>query len=720
MAAASVSDALLGDQRIEIGSFDPTTGNPATVRIVPAPKDQGDYAERALKFIQRVSPSLGFASTQAPEFIVDPHVQQTSSGATVVHLQQLYKGIPVFQAAQTVRFAPDDTLTESVGSTVTVPGSIDADFHIRVEDAVQRAAEHVAVPDQDEQQATDQFGQPLNPITVDLAGFTPTIITMSAAPPQKQTVLEPGPFGDEIKASLIWFPLNDTLRLAWEVIITMPGYAEQYLTMVDAKTGEILYCKQLVQTILGRGNVYHVDGARARQFTNLPRGLGDFNLPIPEDLPNGFPDHWVAADRAEGNCVCARMGDAGASIRGKLQDGLLTFNPADASGQEQMVVNTFYYNGYMHDFFYLLGFREENGNFQRDKFGRGKAASDRVDARVYPNAIAGTASMSTPLDGSSPVMKLGREERTKRHTAFDSSVVFHEYMHGVTNRLVGGLGKQQHSLVAPQSGAMGEGWSDYIACTINNTTVVGAWVVDRPGGIRGFPYDSNFPDHFGNLGQGRYTDTKVHNNGEIWCATLMEMNRNIGKVLGLQLVVDALKLSPPNPSFLVMRDAIVTALMDKRTAGQLTTNQYRWVLRGIWTAFVKFGMGPGARSHGAQLAGIVPDFNMPKLPGGESNVAPLTLVLLGSGAAEREQGVVAIITYRCDVKKAGTGVDGKIRIYLKDRKGVFDTWFFVDEQFKKEMLATALVAIASDLPVEAEILNPRQGEHLKGLFVMKS
>jgi extracellular elastinolytic metalloproteinase len=133
----------------------------------------------------------------------------------------------------------------------------------------------------------------------------------------------------------------------------------------------------------------------------------------------------------------------------------------------------------------------------------------------------------------------------------------------VTNRLVGGPVNVE-ALEDPQSGGMGEGWGDYVACTITNGTVVGAWVVNQPGGIRGFPYDSNFPDNFGDLGTGRYDE--VHNTGEIWCATLLEMNRKVGAKLGVQLVVDALKLSPANPSFLDMRDAILAAL-DNKLAG---------------------------------------------------------------------------------------------------------------------------------------------------------
>jgi extracellular elastinolytic metalloproteinase len=156
---------------------------------------------------------------------------------------------------------------------------------------------------------------------------------------------------------------------------------------------------------------------------------------------------------------------------------------------------------------------------------------------------------------------------------------------------------------------MGEGWGDYVACTINDTTVVGDWVVDNPEGIRGFPYDSDFPDNFGDLGTGRYDEE--HNIGEIWCATLLEMNRKIGRTLGPQLVVDALKLSPANPSFLDMRDAILAALDGRLSSGQLSQSEHDEALAGIWEAFARFGMGPGARSEGAFLSGIVADFTLP-------------------------------------------------------------------------------------------------------------
>jgi extracellular elastinolytic metalloproteinase len=134
-------------------------------------------------------------------------------------------------------------------------------------------------------------------------------------------------------------------------------------------------------------------------------------------------------------------------------------------------------------------------------------------------------------------------------------------------------------------------------------------VTGKAGGIRQYPYDEKFPDDFGDLGTGRYTE--CHNIGEIWCATLMEMTRNIGKSLAAQLVVDALKLTPANPSFLDARDAILEALENMRRANKLGHNYYVMTRNAIWKAFARFGMGPNARSNGAQLSGIQPDFGVP-------------------------------------------------------------------------------------------------------------
>lgn len=610
--ASEVSDQLPGNHRVTIRQFDPLTGNPAVVVSEAAPAGRDNYIQRALNHLQDISLVLGLEAMQAPEFVADPQWQKTSSGAVAVHAQQQYKGIPIFQANETVRFAPDGTLQETTGSSISVSENWPVAPRLTVQQAVLQAAQQVAEPDADETEATDQFGEPLNFTSVDLSGFTPKVIASFSNQVTRDTVLEAGPFAEKIKASLIWFPLENSLRLGWEVLLTLPHYEGQYRTIVDAETGEILYCRQLMEFVAARGNVYRVDGGSSRQMMEFPLPLPTYNLPIPTNLPTNFPYDWVEADKTVGLSTNGHLGNSGPPSSGTIRDGVLTFDPTDPTGDDQKILNIFYYNCYMHDYFYLLGFQELDGNFQQNNFGQGGFQSDRVDARAHSGRVQGTANMATPVDGLSPIMNMGLVTSTNRHTAFDSSVVFHEFMHGVTNRLVGGP-MNDRALEAVQSRGMGEGWSDYIACMINNSTVVGAWVVNSPSGIRQFPYTSSFPDNFSHLGTGRYVESE-HNIGEIWCATLLEMNRKIGAEMGLRLVMDALKLSPANPSFLDMRDAIFKALANKQVAGQINPEQYAEMQQNIWAVFARFGMGPQARSNGATTSGIVADFNPPGPP----------------------------------------------------------------------------------------------------------
>src|SRR5262249_52889232 len=220
-------------------------GRPAVVSWEAAPAVAGDYVERALQHVQTISPALGLRGAQAPEFVADPHVQQTSSGARAVNLQQRYKGIPIFQAAVAVRFAPDGAIDDTIGSPISAETDTVVAPALSVQQAVQRAAQYVAEPAPDEQGALDQFGEPLNPPRVDVAEFEPKVRATFANAPERPTVLEAGPFGAEIPANLVWFPMNDGLVLGWSAILTMPRYEGQYHVIVDAQSGEILFCHQM-------------------------------------------------------------------------------------------------------------------------------------------------------------------------------------------------------------------------------------------------------------------------------------------------------------------------------------------------------------------------------------------------------------------------------------------------------------------------------------------
>lgn len=595
-----------------VANVDPTTNNPSLITFEAAEGAVGgltgpqpDLVSQALEILQSVAPVLGLTPAQPAEFVPDPNVLQSSGGARSVHVEQHYKGIPIFQAAETVQFDHLGSVAALAGRSVTIDEDLDPTPTLPVHEAVLASARFVATPDEDSDHV-DQFGQGLQAPTIDVSSFSPELVAQFRNKADLPTVVDGGPFGDQIRASLLWFPMTDTeVRLAWEVLLTLPDRSSQYRTIIDANNGEVLYSRQLIQGILARGNVFPTDGGEARQVVDFPLSPNIYGLPVTH-VPPGFPPDWVEADGAVGNTTFAHLGETPNTVRGTVQNGVVVFNPSDPQGDDQRILNAFYFSCLLHDFFYLLGFREDSGNFQQSS-GAAGAPRDRVDARAYPGPVPRTASMFTPADGSSPIMKLGLVQTTGRHTALDGTVVAHEYMHGVTNRLVGGP-LNIRALEAPQCRAMGEGWGDYIACTLTGRTEVGAWVVGDRKGIRQFRYDASFPaktEHFGQLGQGRYS--QEHNVGEIWCATLMELNRTIGADVAVQLVVDALKLSPANPSFLDMRDSILAAV----ELSQRPPVERQTMIGGIWRSFAKFGMGPNARTNGPFFAGIVADFNPP-------------------------------------------------------------------------------------------------------------
>jgi Fungalysin metallopeptidase (M36)/FG-GAP-like repeat len=607
--AGEISQQLTGEHRVLVESIDSRTGNASTVSSIGAPPVGDDLVAAAVQHLQSIQPVLGLTTAVPVEFRPDPSVAETSSGAAAVHLQQTVHDIPVFQAAQTVRFTSDRAIEATAGTYFSPASVTDAAPSIDALAAVTAAAQQLAEPDGGKA-TVDQFGEPIIESPVSLTGFKPSVVSTSGDP-ELHTVVHAPPFSDPIEASLTWFDIDTTLRLSWEIVIGLPDGGDHYRVMVDGHTGKVLYSHRITASVAARANVALPDAGSARQLRDLPLALATYPVPTPVGLPAPFPrTDWVAVDRTEGNNVRAHL-NAGDTATGAAIGGVMTFNPTDASGNDQLRVTLFFYCNFMHDFLYLLGFREADGNFQQDNGTRGGTANDRVDSFVFPGAVSGTANMFTPADGTSPTMNMGLVTSTGRHTALDSSVVFHEFTHGLSNRLVGGR-TNTHALDAIQSGSMGEGWSDYVACTINGTTVVGNWVLNNAAGIRGFPYDSNFPDNFGMLGTGRYNE--VHNNGEIWCASLMELNRRIGAALAIQVVVDGLKLTPANPTYLQARDAILAALENKARAERWSGNVHRKRLHQAWRAFAKFGMGFRARSGASTgTAGIVADFTVPRI-----------------------------------------------------------------------------------------------------------
>jgi extracellular elastinolytic metalloproteinase len=547
------------------------------------------------------------------ELIPDPAVQTTSAGRRVVHLHQHFRGVPVFQAGCTLTFAADGSLQELRDNTVLAQDGFHTAPVCGAAAAVRKAAHHIAGP------VAAEGGPALK-----LARFRPRVLA-SFPQPDRPTVLHQGPFAESIPAHLVLFPVGSRVRLSWCLTLALPEHWGEHDLVVsaDRPEPEILYCRSILASVLARGSVFlpfpGPPASSQQPFPAPAAGLPGFlRAPV-----QGFPFDWVDRDSLQGDCTSAFLTNTRNNLKATQAGGVATFTAPNATGNEQKLINAFYFCNLMHDFFFGLGFDEAAGNFQNVNRTHAGIGGDCVIVRIFNTTLKGHATMRGRPDGRSGEMRLGIVPGSLRHAALDPDVVIHEFTHGVTERTVGGP-MNFRALESPQSIAMAEGWSDYYALTFQSyglpagveKVVFGDWVTNRPAGLRGFLYDDAFPKTFGDLGRDRYATATVC--GEVWCAALMRMNREIGRELGglegdirrgheigWQAVFDALKLVQPNPNFLQARDAILQAINDLRGAALLSTTDHQAAAAAARRAFSALGMGPNARANGTALIGNV-------------------------------------------------------------------------------------------------------------------
>jgi extracellular elastinolytic metalloproteinase len=157
----------------------------------------------------------------------------------------------------------------------------------------------------------------------------------------------------------------------------------------------------------------------------------------------------------------------------------------------------------------------------------------------------------------------------------DSDVVFHEYGHGLSWRLVG-------SMSGMLAGAIGEGASDGLALLIDGDDKMGEYAGSSDKGIRRYPY-AGYPLTYSDV-----TGAEVHDDGEIYAAIIWRLKElaNAAGISDDQLLsyyVDGMNYTRSSPAYEDMRDGLV----------QATTAHGHQCL--VWEAFAQFGVGVGAK-----------------------------------------------------------------------------------------------------------------------------
>ncbi len=152
-------------------------------------------------------------------------------------------------------------------------------------------------------------------------------------------------------------------------------------------------------------------------------------------------------------------------------------DPATPTNQMAAVTNLFYLNNVLHDTLYGYGFTESAGNFQANNFGRGGLENDPLDAEAQDGGGFSNANFATPDDGSRPRMQMylwnANSVNPLRDGDLDSDIVYHEYGHGLTWRMIGDMGNVTGA-------AVGEGMSDALATYLNGDDRIAEYLVQQP------------------------------------------------------------------------------------------------------------------------------------------------------------------------------------------------------------------------------------------------
>lgn len=476
------------------------------------------------------------------------------------------------------------------------------------------------------------------------------------------------------RADLVLVADGDGVRLAWHVTAHADA-DEVYDSLVDAESGEVLRRANKVESVTGKAWDYY-PGAPAGGTANVVDFTANGWLEAAATTLNG-PFARVYKDLNDSNSV--NTGEEVPPAAGNWNYDLNPFthaagfcspNPGRpsvcswnsyapppgfgwATNANQNGTQLFYLVNNFHDHLEDdpgIGFDEDSGSFE----GADKVVAHALDGAAVGGGFLGdnmpdelhlnNANMLTLPDGQRPTMQMylftsstadfATDPTPDVNGGDDAAIVYHEYTHGLSNRLVtyaSGVG----ALDAHQSGSMGEAWSDWYALDYLNaqgfapdTATAGDVTIDRYAGngqptIRTMGIDCPADVASASCPGGGYTygdlatiselGAQVHADGEIWAQTLWDLRQDpdVGVAAARALVTEGMRLSPPNPSFLDMRNAILQA--DTALALDLDDD--------IWAVFAARGMGFFAATSGAQDTSPAENFDLPPPPGQVGSVS---------------------------------------------------------------------------------------------------
>lgn len=415
---------------------------------VSALKPSMQASSAARSYLAKFAPMYGLSKTAAAGAELK-NLHDTGKGAIIAKFTQRVNGVEVFGQELNVAMKRDMSLVALTGSL-----SAQAARYQKVSDDTMRSGstgngDFAEGPENAIASAFANLGGTLDVANLKVKATKGDYTSYDASSVMGNYIIT-----DAVRTKPVYFSHKSELEPAYYVEISAGDKhstdADMYGFVISAKTGKVLFRKNLTEYEFAYKVYADADGinlpwdgpqgkdgqpnptgavgympANLTQITpawptpNLllldhgPISTGDpWLLPIASETAGNNVDSYVDAAAPDGYFRVA--GDFRADVNatsGSVKIFNYTLDPnqkanASTAQKNAAVVQMFYLNNWMHDWYYDAGFDEKAGNAQANNYGRGGADGDPIKSEAQDYSGANNANMSTPPDGYSPRMQM--------------------------------------------------------------------------------------------------------------------------------------------------------------------------------------------------------------------------------------------------------------------------------------------------------------------------
>jgi len=357
--------------------------------------------------------------------------------------------------------------------------------------------------------------------------------------------------GEASVGGFVYYPrAKDDFRLAWQVTVRTTAPAGEWLTLVDAETGEVLFRTNLLA--MDSGQVFNPNPAATN--SGLPPAPNCDSPTNQSKLATQYQTVTLQGIEPGQGKLTGEFVDLTAP---GIDDGYKSAGMAESPTHEYAFpcnddrfeeVMTYYHVDTTQRKLQSLGFTGASGLIARP-------------IPVHAHYMTDCNAFYSPVDkglhfgDSADPLACGT---IKVDTAEDADVIIHEYGHALQDELVPGWGFGPYP-EAEQARSMGEGFGDFLAAIMSGDPCSAEYANfneyecgGKPG-LRWLQVDNVYPEDFESCtdvdhnGDGFPESEEEHCGGQIWGAALWDLTENLGggtvtqeaRDTALRLVVEA-------------------------------------------------------------------------------------------------------------------------------------------------------------------------------------